>query len=42
VDQVAGLEAALQESEKEKDEMRLRVARLEAEVDILRGLVGRK
>jgi len=42
VDQVVGLEAALQESEKEKDELRLRVARLEAEVDILRGLVGRK
>lgn len=42
VDQVVGLEAALQESEKEKDELRLRVARLEAEVDVLRGLVGKK
>jgi len=39
VDQVVGLEAALQESEAEKDELRLRVARLEAEVDVLRGLV---
>jgi len=42
VDQVASLENALRESEKEKDALKTRVARLEGEVEILRALVGRK
>ncbi|CAG8948811.1 hypothetical protein HYFRA_00001934 [Hymenoscyphus fraxineus] len=39
VDQMAGLEARLKESEEEKEALRMRVARLEGEVEILRGLL---
>lgn len=42
VDQVSELEAALKESEREKDALKVRVARLEGEVEILRDLVGRR
>jgi hypothetical protein len=40
VDQVAGLETALKESEAEKDGLKIRVAKLEAEVEVLRGLIA--
>jgi len=40
VDQVAGLEIALKESEAEKDSLKIRVAKLEAEVEVLRGLIA--
>jgi len=40
VDQVAGLETALKESEAEKDNLKIRVAKLEAEVEVLRGLIA--
>lgn len=40
VDQVAGLETALKESEAEKDSLKIRVAKLEAEVEVLRGLIA--
>jgi hypothetical protein len=39
VDQVSGLETALKETETERDELKLKVARLEAEVEVLRSLV---
>lgn len=39
VDQMASLEAALKQSEKEKEELAMRVARLEGEVEVLRGLL---
>jgi len=42
VDRVSELEEALQLMTKERDEMKLRVARAEAEADVLRGLVGRR
>jgi len=41
VDQVAMLEAALKESEAEKDALKARVARLEGEVDVLRSLISK-
>jgi hypothetical protein len=40
VDQMSSLESTLKQTETERDELRLRVARLEAEVEVLRGLVG--
>jgi hypothetical protein len=40
VDQMADLEAALKETEKERDALKNRVARLEGEVEVLMGLVG--
>lgn len=40
VDQMSGLESALKETEGERDELKLKVARLEAEVEVLRRLVG--
>jgi hypothetical protein len=39
VDQVTGLETTLKETETERDELKLKVARLEAEVEVLRSLV---
>jgi BRCT domain type II-containing protein len=42
VDQVVSLETSLKETQEERDELKLRVARLDAEVDVLRGLVGKK
>jgi hypothetical protein len=39
VDQMADLEQKLKESEKEKEELQMRVARLEGEVEVLRGLL---
>lgn len=42
VDRVSELEEALQLMTKERDEMKLRLARSEAEADVLRGLVGRR
>ncbi|KAK0105086.1 hypothetical protein ONS95_004551 [Cadophora gregata] len=42
VDQVSSLETSLKETQDERDELKLKVARLEAEVEVLRGLVGRK
>ncbi|TVY86391.1 hypothetical protein LAWI1_G008805, partial [Lachnellula willkommii] len=39
VDQVSSLESALQKSEEEKDSLKVRVARLEGELEVLRGLV---
>ncbi|PMD15825.1 hypothetical protein NA56DRAFT_557276, partial [Hyaloscypha hepaticicola] len=39
VDQMAELEQRLRESEREKEELQMRVARLEGEVEVLRGLV---
>ena len=41
VDQMSSLEAALKQSEKEKEELAMRVARLEGEVEVLRGLLKR-
>jgi hypothetical protein len=38
VDQMSGLESALKETEVERDELKLKVARLEAEVEVLRRL----
>lgn len=35
-----GLESALKDTESERDELKLQVARLEAEVDVLRRLLG--
>jgi len=40
VDQMQGLESTLKETETERDELKLKVARLEAEVDVLRRLLG--
>ncbi len=40
VDQMAGLEITLKETETERDELKIKVARLEAEVEVLRRLVG--
>lgn len=37
---MSGLESALKETETERDELKLKVARLEAEVEVLRRLVG--
>jgi len=37
---MAGLEATLKETEKERDALKNRVARLEGEVEVLKGLVG--
>ncbi|PMD31004.1 hypothetical protein L207DRAFT_519680 [Hyaloscypha variabilis F] len=42
VDQMAELEQKLRESEREKEEALMRVARLEGEVEVLRGLVRGK
>lgn len=42
VDRVSELEDALALMTKERDDMKLRVARAEAEADVLRGLVGRR
>jgi len=42
VDQVSTLESALKETEAERDELKIRVARLEGEVQVLRGLMGSK
>jgi len=42
VDQVSSLESALKETEAERDELKIRVARLEGEVQVLRGLMGSK
>jgi len=39
VDQVSGLETALKETQTERDELKIRVAKLEAEVEVLRGLL---
>jgi len=39
VDQMSELEQKLKESEKEKEELQMRVARLEGEVEVLRGLL---
>lgn len=39
VDQVSGLESALKETELERDALKVRVARLEGELEVLRGLV---
>jgi len=39
VDQMAELEQKLKESEKEKEDLQMRVARLEGEVEVLRGLL---
>jgi len=39
VDQMAELEQKLKESEKEKEELQIRVARLKGEVEVLRGLL---
>ncbi|KAG4436546.1 hypothetical protein IFR05_007984 [Cadophora sp. M221] len=39
VDQVSSLETSLKETQDERDELKLKVARLEAEVEVLRGLV---
>ncbi|CZT50682.1 uncharacterized protein RSE6_11710 [Rhynchosporium secalis] len=39
VDQVSSLETSLKDTQDERDALKLKVARLEAEVDILRGLV---
>jgi len=39
LDQVAELEAELQETRREREELRVRCARLEGEVGILRGLL---
>jgi hypothetical protein len=36
---VADLEAALKETQSERDALKVRVARLEGEVEVLRGLV---
>jgi hypothetical protein len=36
---MSSLESALKQSEAEKDELRMKIARLEAEVSVLRGLV---
>jgi predicted nuclease with TOPRIM domain len=36
---MADLEQKLKESEKEKEELQMRVARLEGEVEVLRGLL---
>lgn len=36
---MAELEQRLRESEREKEELQMRVARLEGEVEVLRGLV---
>ncbi|CAL3973007.1 unnamed protein product [Diplocarpon coronariae] len=41
VDQVSLLETSLKATREERDELRLMVARLEAEVGVLRGLVGK-
>lgn len=41
VDQMAGLETKLKESEEEKEALKMRVARLEGEVEILRGLLNK-
>jgi len=40
VDQVSGLETALKETEAERDSLKIRIAKLEAEVEVLRGLIG--
>jgi len=37
-----GLEDALKDNETERDELKIKVARLEAEVDVLRRLIGGK
>ena len=42
VDRVTELEEALQAMTRERDELRLKLARSEAEADVLRGMVGRK
>lgn len=42
VDKVSELEEALQSMTKERDDLRLRLARSEAEADVLRGLVGKQ
>lgn len=39
VDQVSGLEDALKETQAERDALKVRVARLEGEVEVLRGLL---
>ncbi|KAH7311036.1 BZIP family transcription factor [Rhexocercosporidium sp. MPI-PUGE-AT-0058] len=39
VDQVSSLETSLKETQDERDELKLKVARLEAEVEVLRGLL---
>lgn len=42
VDQMSSLETLLKESQAERDRLRIRVARLEGEVEVLRGVVGAK
>jgi hypothetical protein len=42
VDEVSSLESALKETQAERDELKIRVARLEGEVQVLRGLMGSK
>lgn len=42
VDQMVGMETKLKESEDEKEALKMRVARLEGEVEILRGLLREK
>jgi hypothetical protein len=39
VDQMAGLESALKETQSERDDLKVRVARLEGEVETLRQLL---
>jgi len=42
VDQMSSLEAALKEVERERDALRVRVAKLEGETDILKSLLSKK
>ncbi|KAK6598793.1 bZIP transcription factor [Botrytis cinerea] len=42
VDQMSSLEAALKEVERERDALKVRVAKLEGETDILKSLLSKK
>ncbi|EDN98610.1 predicted protein [Sclerotinia sclerotiorum 1980 UF-70] len=42
VDQMSSLEAALREVERERDALKVRVAKLEGETDILKSLLSKK
>jgi hypothetical protein len=42
VDQMTGLESALKETQSERDDLKVRVARLEGEVETLRRLLSSK
>jgi len=41
VDQMSDLEATLKETQSERDDLKVRVARLEGELEVLRALVRR-